>query len=81
VTYTRAALHDVMSGSRRIGYIFQSSRGFTAFDAKDVPVGNFSSAEAAIAAVAAGQAGGDPGPKLGPKLASTADNGRLSDRR
>ena len=54
MTYTIASVHEVMNASRgRIGHVFVSSRGFRAFDAAGAFLGTYSSAEAAISAVAA----------------------------
>ena len=71
----RGVTHEVTAGGKRIGHVVQSSRGFAAHDARNVQVGTYATVERAIAAVA------DLGPKSGPKLANTADNGRLPDRR
>lgn len=67
--------YEVQVGGRCVGYVIQSSRGYVARDARDIQVGTYATVERAIAAVA------DLGPKSGPKLANTADNGRLPDRR
>jgi hypothetical protein len=68
-------IQPLMAGGKCLGHIIRSARGVRAFDRNDVEIGTFATVERAIDAVAG------LGPKSGPKLTNTADNGRLPDRR
>jgi hypothetical protein len=72
---TEPRIQPLMAGGKCLGHIIRSARGYRAFDAKNVQIGTYRTAEEATAAVAG------LGPKSGPKLADTADTGRLSDGR
>ena len=49
---TEARLQPILVDGRCVGHTLASSRGYRAFDAKDNELGTFSTAEAAIDAIA-----------------------------
>jgi hypothetical protein len=48
----RTATHEVTAGGKRIGHVLSGSRGHAAYDSHNILLGTYSSAEAAISAVA-----------------------------